>query len=207
MLMCKHPFVPCHHSPLAAILQAIESPSTGQQPSPHALEAGLNNQPPGSLPDEPLKKDTALQDGPGQPPKQQQQLFPAWKQQFVDAIEYDSKAAEEGEEPGGVMGLVMHFMSIFWKLVLATVPPPWWAGGWPCFWASLVWIIAQVGRGKGVESEFGDIVLRGPCGGGHLVCLVAGHTTCSLTGRGCKAGQKAYNMRVVGHGVTVGKCN
>jgi hypothetical protein len=32
-----------------------------------------------------------------EPPKQQQELWPAWKQQFIDAIEYDSKAAEDGE--------------------------------------------------------------------------------------------------------------
>jgi len=96
----------------------------------------------------------------------------------VEAIEYDSKAAEEGEEPGGVPGLVMHFLSIFWKLVLATIPPPWWAGGWPCFWASLMWIIAQVGGGKGVESKLGEWLgtysAMGTPGGGHSVCLLAG---------------------------------
>lgn len=31
---------------------------------------------------------------------EQQQLWPAWKQQFIEAIEYDSTASEDGEEPG-----------------------------------------------------------------------------------------------------------
>lgn len=45
---------------------------------------------------------------------------------------------------GGWLGLVSHFWSMFWKLCCATTPPAWWLGGWPCFWASLAWIIALV---------------------------------------------------------------
>jgi hypothetical protein len=84
------------------------------------------------------------QDGQQQEEEQQQDLAAAWRSQFVEAIEYDSKAAEDGEEPGGRMGLVLHFASIFWKLCMATAPPAWWGGGWPCFFGSLLWIIAQV---------------------------------------------------------------
>jgi hypothetical protein len=76
--------------------------------------------------------------------EQQQELAAAWRGQFVEAIEYNSKAAEDGEEPGGPMGLLLHFVSIFWKLCMATAPPAWWGGGWPCFFGSLLWIIAQV---------------------------------------------------------------
>jgi hypothetical protein len=39
-------------------------------------------------------------DGSSEQQQQQQELWPAWKQQFIDAIEYDSKASEDGEEPG-----------------------------------------------------------------------------------------------------------
>jgi hypothetical protein len=84
------------------------------------------------------------QDGQQQEEEQQQDLAAAWRSQFVEAIEYNSKAAEEGDEPGGAMGLVLHFTSIFWKLCMATAPPVWWGGGWPCFFGSLLWIIAQV---------------------------------------------------------------
>jgi hypothetical protein len=96
-----------------------------------------------------LQKPPSFKEGqiqaPQEPAKQQQDLAAAWRSQFVEAIEYDSKAAEDGEEPGGALGLLNHFMSIFWKLVNALTPPEWWLGGWPCFWACLVLIIGEVG--------------------------------------------------------------
>ncbi|WIA36038.1 hypothetical protein OEZ86_007397 [Tetradesmus obliquus] len=78
--------------------------------------------------------------------QQQQELWSAWKQQFVDAIEYDSKAVGDGDddEPGGVTGLLLHFLSIFWKLLSALAPPEWWGGGWPCFCGCLLLIIGEV---------------------------------------------------------------
>lgn len=82
---------------------------------------------------------------PTQLESQRSVLLKAWRQQFVDAVEYDSKASEDGEEPGGTLGLVLHFLSIFWKLCVGTTPPEWWLGGYPCFFACLLWIIAQVG--------------------------------------------------------------
>lgn len=122
--------------------------------SAHALESGLGAQahtgssPWPEAPQPQFNRTPSFQSDKGDPqppqPLQPRQLWPAWKQQFVDAIEYDSKAAEDGEEPGGMLGLVMHFVSIFWKLCCATIPPEWWMGGWPCFWGSLVWIIAMV---------------------------------------------------------------
>lgn len=35
---------------------------------------------------------------------------------------------------------IMHFVSIFWKLLFALVPPQRWGGGWPAFVASLAFI-------------------------------------------------------------------
>jgi solute carrier family 8 (sodium/calcium exchanger) len=83
-----------------------------------------------------------------------------YKQQFVEAIEYNSSAAEgeEEEEAGGVSGLIVHFLSMFWKLCLATVPPANWRGGWPCFVGSLLWIIAQVVLVDEVASLLGCVV-------------------------------------------------
>jgi hypothetical protein len=88
-----------------------------------------------------FKEGQTPQEGAAQ---QQQELAAAWRGQYVEAIEYDSKAAEDGEEPGGPMGLLLHFVSIFWKLVTALTPPAWWLGGWPCFWGCLVLIIGEV---------------------------------------------------------------
>jgi hypothetical protein len=95
--------------------------------------------------------------------EQQQDLAAAWRQQFVEAIEYDSKAAEDGEEPGGPLGLVTHFVCIFWKLCMATTPPEWWGGGWPCFCGSLLWIIAQVSERVCQHSTIGGKVAVLPC--------------------------------------------
>jgi hypothetical protein len=94
-----------------------------------------------------LQKPSSFKEGqtPQEPAEQQQDLWQCWKQQFMGAIEYDSKAAEEGEEPGGALGLVLHFMSIFWKLASALAPPAWWLGGWPCFCGCLLLIILEVG--------------------------------------------------------------
>lgn len=110
------------------VMQAIDSAS---------LEAGTG----GTAQPNPVLDSVSIADSATEKPPT---LLAAWRQQFVEAIEYDSKTAEDGEEPGGVLGLIMHFMSIFWKLCVATVPPPWWMGGWPCFFGSLLWIIAQV---------------------------------------------------------------
>jgi hypothetical protein len=47
----------------------------------------------------------AAEGGGQQPNKQQQQqrqLWPAWRQQFVDAIEFDSTKAEDGEGTGAL---------------------------------------------------------------------------------------------------------
>jgi hypothetical protein len=96
---------------------------------------------------------TQQQDGLANSSQQQQDLWSAWTQQFVDAIEYDSKAADgEDEEPGGALGLVLHFFSIFWKLLNALAPPEWWMGGWPCFWVCLVLIIGEVRQCAAADS-------------------------------------------------------
>lgn len=97
-----------------------------------------------------------------QDPQQQQELWSAWKQQFVDAIEYDSKAVGDGhdDEPGGVTGLLLHFLSIFWKLLSALAPPEWWGGGWPCFCGCLLLIIGEV---RGVHELLGLLVAACCC--------------------------------------------
>ena len=35
---------------------------------------------------------------------------------------------------------ITHFVTIFWKLLFATVPPIRWCGGWPAFVCSLAYI-------------------------------------------------------------------
>ena len=73
-----------------------------------------------------------------------------WRQQFVDALKVidddeddddDDDDADKGppREPTSVEYLV-HFLSVFWKVLFATVPPTEMFNGWPCFVVSIFWI-------------------------------------------------------------------
>ncbi|KAM3173059.1 hypothetical protein ACTXT7_013250 [Hymenolepis weldensis] len=76
----------------------------------------------------------------------------SWKEQFVDAITVnagdgdDLEAIGEGEvKMPSCKDYVMHFLTVFWKVLFAFVPPtdsesPYYAGGWVCFFVSIVMI-------------------------------------------------------------------
>lgn len=67
----------------------------------------------------------------------------SWKEQFVDALTVSGSGDdEESDEPttptyGDYM---MHYLTVFWKLLFAIVPPTDIWGGWACFVASIVMI-------------------------------------------------------------------
>ncbi|XP_038072964.1 sodium/calcium exchanger 1-like [Patiria miniata] len=67
----------------------------------------------------------------------------SWREQFVEAL---TVSAGDDEEDGGEEKLpscgdyVMHFLTIFWKLLFAIVPPTDLLGGWACFVFSIVMI-------------------------------------------------------------------
>ncbi|XP_020605885.1 sodium/calcium exchanger 1-like [Orbicella faveolata] len=67
----------------------------------------------------------------------------SWKEQFVDALTVSGSGDDdESDEPttptyGDYM---MHYLTVFWKLVFAIVPPTDIWGGWACFVASIVMI-------------------------------------------------------------------
>lgn len=49
----------------------------------------------------------------------------AWMQQFRDAVTPGAAVDEAGEElPLSIMTILLHYMSITWKLIFAIVPPP-----------------------------------------------------------------------------------
>ncbi|VUZ50022.1 unnamed protein product [Hymenolepis diminuta] len=71
----------------------------------------------------------------------------SWKEQFVDAITVnagdgdDLEAIGEGEvKMPACKDYVMHFLTVFWKVLFAFVPPTDYAGGWVCFFVSIVMI-------------------------------------------------------------------
>nr|XP_053639650.1 sodium/calcium exchanger 1-like isoform X2 [Cherax quadricarinatus] len=89
----------------------------------------------------------------------------SWKEQFTEAITV--QAGEEGDdedEEGGeeklpsCMDYVMHFITVFWKVLFAFVPPTEYLYGWLTFWVSILLI--------GVVTAFiGDVA-------SHLGCTI-----------------------------------
>lgn len=77
-----------------------------------------------------------------------------WKQQFYDAVHVPR---EDGESPG-VTGYAMHVLSIFWKVVFATVPPTNLAGGWLAFFVSLAYIGVMTMMMADLANFFGCVV-------------------------------------------------
>ncbi|XP_045563879.1 sodium/calcium exchanger 3 isoform X2 [Salmo salar] len=65
----------------------------------------------------------------------------SWRQQFMEAI---TVSADEDEEDSGEERLpscfdyVMHFLTVFWKVLFACVPPTDYLNGWACFFISII---------------------------------------------------------------------
>ncbi|XP_068608530.1 sodium/calcium exchanger 3 [Brachionichthys hirsutus] len=66
----------------------------------------------------------------------------SWRDQFMEAITVS--AGDEDEEDTGEERLpscfdyVMHFLTVFWKVLFACVPPTDYLNGWACFFISIV---------------------------------------------------------------------
>ncbi|KAK7104003.1 sodium/calcium exchanger 1-like [Littorina saxatilis] len=70
----------------------------------------------------------------------------SWREQFVDAItvsagdEEDDDNEETEEKLPSCMDYVMHFLTLFWKVFFALIPPTDYWGGWACFVVSILMI-------------------------------------------------------------------
>ncbi|XP_052106299.1 sodium/calcium exchanger 3-like isoform X1 [Mytilus californianus] len=73
----------------------------------------------------------------------------SWREQFSDAITVSadsgaSKGDEEDEESEeklpSCMDYVMHFLTLFWKVMFAFIPPTDYFGGWACFCVSIIMV-------------------------------------------------------------------
>lgn len=68
-------------------------------------------------------------------------LKEAYFEQFTSALTMGGEIDEEGEEEEPTIGdLIMHFISLFWKVLFALVPPRFCGSGYPAFVISLVFI-------------------------------------------------------------------
>merc|ERR1712048_1033369 len=94
----------------------------------------------------------------------------SWKDQFLEAFTVQAGDDDEEEEGGGDEGeegeekmptcgdYIMHFLTLFWKVIFATIPPAGLGAGYPCFVIS----IAMIGICTAV---IGDVA-------GHLGCFI-----------------------------------
>ncbi|KAL9986334.1 hypothetical protein ACROYT_G000471 [Oculina patagonica] len=69
----------------------------------------------------------------------EQSLSKTWRTQFEEAMVIQGEEDDEGNvEPLSVMDFVLHFLTFFWKVLFAFIPPRSCCGGWPAFVVSLL---------------------------------------------------------------------
>ncbi|XP_069024384.1 sodium/calcium exchanger 1-like [Embiotoca jacksoni] len=69
----------------------------------------------------------------------------SWREQFVEAVTVNSGDDDDDDDDGecgeekmpSCFDYVMHFLTVFWKLLFAFVPPTDYWNGWPCFVISI----------------------------------------------------------------------
>ncbi|XP_074662888.1 sodium/calcium exchanger 1-like [Tubulanus polymorphus] len=68
----------------------------------------------------------------------------SWREQFIDAITVSAGGDDEDEDGEeklpSCLDYVMHFLTIFWKVLFASVAPTDVWGGWACFSMAIIWI-------------------------------------------------------------------
>ncbi|KAI0219041.1 Sodium/calcium exchanger 1 [Lamellibrachia satsuma] len=82
----------------------------------------------------------------------------SWREQFVDAMSVSAGDGEDDqseEKLPSCMDYVMHFLTIFWKILFAFVPPTDYVGGWACFTVSIIMIGILTAVIGDVASSFG----------------------------------------------------
>ncbi|XP_046402021.1 sodium/calcium exchanger 3-like isoform X1 [Ischnura elegans] len=88
----------------------------------------------------------------------------SWKEQFIEAITVSAGDDDnDGDEPGeekspSCTDYVMHFVTLFWKIIFAFVPPTDHLNGWLCFCVSITWIGILTAVIGDVASHFGCTV-------------------------------------------------
>ena len=79
-----------------------------------------------------------------------------WSKQFADAVTMPG-SDEEGEEPG-CSDYLTHFLTFYWKVIFAFVPPTTYCSGYLTFFVSLAFIGVLTGVVGDVAGVFGCLV-------------------------------------------------
>ncbi|XP_038821431.1 sodium/calcium exchanger 1-like isoform X2 [Salvelinus namaycush] len=88
----------------------------------------------------------------------------SWREQFVNAVtvsagEWDDDEEESGEESlPSCFDYIMHFLTVFWKVLFAFVPPTEYWNGWACFFVSISLIGVLTAVTGDLASHFGCTV-------------------------------------------------
>jgi len=80
----------------------------------------------------------------------------SWREQFIEALSVngDDEDDDDSNDPS-FLDYVMHFLTVFWKLLFAFVPPTEYMGGWACFTVSIIGIGLLTAVIGDVASHFG----------------------------------------------------
>nr|XP_061792107.1 sodium/calcium exchanger 1-like [Nerophis lumbriciformis] len=86
-----------------------------------------------------------------------------WRDQFTEAVTVgaggdDNEDDEGGKNPPSTADYVLHFLTVFWKLLFALVPPTDYLKGWACFWVSIAVIGILTAVIGDLASHFGCTV-------------------------------------------------
>ncbi|XP_030642079.1 sodium/calcium exchanger 1b isoform X8 [Chanos chanos] len=87
----------------------------------------------------------------------------SWRDQFIEAITVSAGEDDDDEECGeeklpSCFDYVMHFLTVFWKVLFAFVPPTDYWNGWACFVVSIIMIGLLTALIGDLASHFGCTV-------------------------------------------------
>ncbi|XP_075943044.1 solute carrier family 8 member 4b isoform X3 [Anarhichas minor] len=84
----------------------------------------------------------------------------SWREQFVSAVTVSAAGDDDDEESGeerlpSCFDYIMHFLTVFWKVLFAFVPPTEYWNGWACFIVSISLIGVLTAVTGDLASHFG----------------------------------------------------
>nr|AKN21458.1 slc8a-4 [Schmidtea mediterranea] len=80
----------------------------------------------------------------------------SWKEQFTDALTVYGGDSEDGSESEPqLISFILHYITVFWKVLFAFIPPTDYLGGWLCFIVSIFCIGVLTAMFGDLASSFG----------------------------------------------------